>query len=224
MRLPVYSLLISAVLIVTATALLYILTPPDTWSSNSIAAAVVLVMAIGSVFLLPATASTTTNIGLLGPISIFGIFYVITSSFVFAFTITNQTTLSFAINIANLSLGLIGILVLGASSKIVTSVVNSSEYRSLQTVLSEELLLINADTKNAKIKCKLDEIVEQLRFVPRERFTESYPQHQEIMKRLQSLRHATEKEDLEMAEFALKNLQTAIALSSRLANLKNSKV
>ena len=216
-------ILISVVAFLATAVLAVLLMPASAWSPLSVYACVVFVLSVGSAFLFPFTQSKEANLGLLGPVGIFSVFFVGTSFFTLFISATGEGTFAYALNVLNTAFGLIGFLVLNVSSKIIQKEVSRNDQKGFQSYIEFELLQIAPLVVDTEFKRQIQKIADDARFFPRAPLADNEQVQSEVRVCLDELRRVAGTDNPERLRRAVEALKASVNTYNSRINFHNSK-
>lgn len=223
MRIGTHWILISAVAFLATAVLVLLFMPAAAWSPLTAYASVVFVLSVGSAFLFPFTTSRDANLGLLGPVGIFSVFFVGASFSTLFVSVAREGVFAYALNVLNTALGLIGFLVLNISSKIIQKEISRNDQKGFQSFIEYELLQIALLVADTGLKKQIQKLADDARFSPRATIADDDQNQSEVRIRLDELRRIAGTDNVERLEEALEALKTSIKTYNARVNFYNSK-
>jgi len=217
--------MLSGIASIAAALLLFVFTPASAWTSLAIYSAIILVLAVGVLFLLPFTASRDTNIGILGPVNLFSGIFLITSFATFIISGRHEaSSFGYAANILNTAFGLIGFLILSMASQFIKSEIVKNDQRGFNSVVEIELMTLSSHISDSTLKNHIQIMVDEIRFSPRVAIKDDDGDQLEVRIRLNDLHRVVSSSNDEQIRKGLESLRTAIATLVAQAKLSRSKV
>lgn len=223
MRIGTHWILISAVAFLATAVLVLLFMPAAAWSPLTAYASVVFVLSVGSAFLFPFTKSRDANLGLLGPVGIFSVFFVGASFSTLFVSVAREGVFAYALNVLNTAFGLIGFLVLNISSKIIQKEISRNDQKGFQSFIEYELLQIALLVADTGFKKQIQKLADDARFSPRATIADDDQNQSEVRIRLDELRRIAGTDNVERLEEALEALKTSIKTHKARVNFYNSK-
>lgn len=165
MSLGLITVVISVVISLASGALLYLVLPADLWSPASVYAAVLACLSLGVI--LPIGRSRDVNLGMLGPLFVFSGFFTVTSIFALVISLSGYNTAAMVANVANTAFGLVGYLILLASSKVIAQNIKRGDSQGFQTMLARELGRCADSSSDAGLQREINALRDELKFLPR---------------------------------------------------------
>lgn len=220
-----YTLFIALATAGTASGLLYLLVPGALWTNSSLFSATVLVFALTTAVLLPFKSSVSINLGIVGPALIFSFFFIITSVLVLSAALTSYTTHLYALNLGNVFIGVVGFLILSASSKIIAANQDAASKQSFHSFVSHKLFqLAEIHSSPDTISARITNLGNELRFAPREPISESSLEQKAAFTKLDQLTDTLMRGDLEGFNQAFLELEQSIRAVNGSSKFNKSKV
>jgi len=223
LRIGTHWILISAVAFLATAVLVVLFMPASAWSPLTAYASIVFVLSVGSAFLFPFTKSRDANLGLLGPVGIFSVFFVGTSFFTLFVSAASVGIFTYALNVLNTALGLIGFLVLNISSKIIQKEISRNDQKGFQSFIEFELLQIAHLVADTGFKKQIQKLADDARFFPRDPISDDDQSQSEVRIRLDELRRIAGTDDVKRLQETFEALKTSINTHNFRINFRNSK-
>jgi hypothetical protein len=165
MSLSLIAVVISVVISAASGLLLYLILPIALWSPAAVYAAVLACLSLG--IILPIGRSRDVNLGMLGPVFIFSGLFTITSILALVISLSGYATAAAVVNVANTAFGVVGYLVLLASSKIIAENITRGDSSGFQTMLARELRKCADSSSDTALKQEINALRDELKFLPR---------------------------------------------------------
>ncbi len=165
MSLGLIAVFMSVVISLASGVLLYLVLPSALWSPASIYAAVLACFSLGVIF--PIGRSRDVNLGMLGPLFVFSGVFTVTSIFALVISLSDYGTAAIVANVANTAFGLVGYLILLASSKVIAENIERGDSQGFQTMLARELRKCAESSSDAGLRREIEALRGDLKFLPR---------------------------------------------------------
>jgi hypothetical protein len=208
MSLGLIAVVVSVLISLASGIVLYLLLPADVWSPASIYAAILACLSLGVV--LPIGRSRDVNLGMLGPLFVFSGLFSVTSILALVISLSGFGTAAAVANVANTAFGLVGYLILLASSKVIAKNVERGDSQGFQTMLARELLKCVDSSNDIRLKQEITALRAELRFIPRALSGEAVVYQTQAENILEQLRSAASSNQTDRAFSSLNELKNVL--------------
>jgi hypothetical protein len=147
---------------------------------------------------------------MLGPLFVFSGLFSLTSIFALVISLSGFGTAAAVANVANTAFGLVGYLILLASSKVIAQNVERGDSQGFQTRLDRELLKCVDSSSDMRLKQEIVALRTELKFMPRALPGEVVPYQEQAEDILEQLRFALSTDQTDNAVASLNELKKVL--------------
>lgn len=205
MSLGLIAVLISVVISLASGVLLYLVLPAALWSPASVYAAVLACLSLGVI--LPIGRSRDVNLGMLGPLFVFSGLFTVTSIFALVISLSGYSTAAMVANVVNTALGLVGYLILLASSKVIAKNIERGDSQGFQSMLARELRKCAESSIDTGLTREINALSDELKFLPRALLGEEAVYQSRAEKIVERLRAAASSNQIDAARALMNDLR-----------------